>query len=108
VTALFDQLEVSARLRRRLDNRRGAGWNERGKIRRQDGGKSVERRYLVLVRVLDFAFARLVHMGVVPMIVMMRVQVRVDERSVIVMIPIAMDVLKRRQNEGGHKRETAV
>ncbi len=41
------------------------------------------------------------------MIVVMRVQVRVDQRRMVVRIAVAMDVLKRRQNKGGDKSQTA-
>jgi hypothetical protein len=108
VTALLDQLEAGARFRRRRDYSRRAGGDEWGEVRSQDEGESVERRRLILVRTLDFAFARLVHMGVTRMIVMMRVQMSVDQWRVIVVIAVTMDVLKRRQNERGHECETAV
>jgi hypothetical protein len=105
VAALFDKLEAHTRFRWRLDNRRGSGRNKWRKIRRQDKSKSVERRHLVLVRTFDLAFARFVHMRV---IMMVPVQVRVDQRSVIVMIAITMDVLERRQNKGGHECQAAM
>ncbi len=108
MAALFDKIEAGARFGRGLDDRRRPGRNEGRKVRRQNEGKSVQRRNLILVGALDFAFARPVHMGVARMIVMMRVQMRVDEWSVIVMIAVSMDVLKRRQNEGGHECQTAM
>jgi hypothetical protein len=104
VPALFNKLEARAGFRRRLDNRRRAGWDNGRGIRRGDKRKCVQRRRLILVRTLDFPFAGLVYMGV---IMMMRVQVRVNQRSMIVGIAVTMDVLKRRPNKGRYKRQAA-
>jgi hypothetical protein len=103
VAAFFDKLEAGAGLRLGRDNSRRAGGDEWGEIGSQYESESVQRRCLVVVRTLDFAFARLVHMGVV---VMMRVQMRVDQASVVT--GITMDVLKRRQNKGGRECQTAL
>jgi hypothetical protein len=105
VTTLFDKLEAGASFRRRLDHHRRSVRNDWRKVRRQDEGEGVQRGHLVFVCTLDLAFARFVHMGV---IVMMPVQVRVDQRGVIVMIAITVNVLERRQNKGGHKRQATI
>jgi hypothetical protein len=108
VAALFDELEADAGFRRGLNNRWRAGRDKRRKVRSQHEDEGVERSRLVLVRILDFTFARLVDMIVARMAVMMRVQMRVDQWRVIVMIAITVDVLKRRQDKGGRKRQTAL
>jgi hypothetical protein len=79
---------------------------QRGKIRSRNKSKRVQRQRLIFVRALYFPFARLVHMGMIRVIVMMRIQVRVDQRRMIVSIAVTMDVLKRRQNKGGYKSQT--
>jgi len=38
---------------------------------------------------------------------MMRIQMRVNQRRMIVRIAVTMNVLKRRQNKGGYKSQTA-
>jgi hypothetical protein len=108
VAALFDKLEAGAGFRRRLDNRRRAGRDKGGKIRSRNESKRVQRRRLIFVRAFYFPFARLVHMGMLRVIVTMRVEMRMDHRRMVVGIAVTMDVLKRRQNKGAYKRDTAV
>jgi hypothetical protein len=105
VPAFFDEFETRARSGRRLEQSRRAGRNKRRKVRNQCGGEGVQRRHLVIVRTLDLALARLVHMVVIRMVMMMRIQMGMDDRSV---YTIAMDMLKRRQYKGGYKRDTAM
>jgi hypothetical protein len=107
VAALLDKLETSACFRRERDNRRRAGWNKGGKVRSRNKSKRIQRRRLIFVPAFYFPFARLVHMGMVRMVVVMRVQMRVDQRRMIVRIAVTMDVLKRRQDKGGDKSQTA-
>jgi hypothetical protein len=107
VSALFDKLEAGAGFCWRLDNRRRAGWDKGGKVRSRNESKCVQRRRLIFVRAFYFAFARLVHMGMVRVIVMMRVEMRMDQGRVVVGIAVPMNVLKRRQNKGAYKRDKA-
>jgi hypothetical protein len=108
VAALFDELEAGAGFRRGLDDRQRAGRDKWRKVGSQYKGEGVERDRPVFIGILDLAFARLVDMIVARMIVMMRVQMRVDQWRVIVMIAITVDVLKRRQDEAGREREAAL
>jgi hypothetical protein len=101
MSALFDKLEARPRIRWWLEKRSRTGRNERREIYGQYKGESVQRWRLVFVRTLDLAFARFVQMGA---IVTVSVQVRVNEGGV----AITMDVLKRRQNKGGHECQTAL
>jgi hypothetical protein len=105
VAALFDEREALASLRGRRNDIRSARRDKRSEISSQDESKSIERRCLVLVRTLDFALARLINMIMVCVGVIMGVQMGVDDQRV---NAVAMDVLKRRQDIGGYKRDTAV
>jgi hypothetical protein len=107
VAALLDKFETGACFCWGRDNRWRAGWDKGGKIRGRDKSKRIQRRRLIFFRAFYFPFARLVHMGMVRMVVVMRVQMRVDQRCMIVRIAVTMDVLKRRQDEGGDKSQTA-
>jgi hypothetical protein len=105
VAALFDQLKDLAGFRGRWDDAGSAGGNKLSEMGGQNESKGIERRCLLFVRSLDFALARLVYVMVVRGDVIVGVQMGVDKERV---NAVAMDVLKRRQNIGGYKRDTAV
>ena len=90
---LLNKLETGTCLRRTGDNRRDTGRDDRREVRSRDKSERIQRRRLIFIRALDFLFARLVYMGMVRMIVVVRVEVRVDQRSMIMRISIGMDVL---------------
>jgi hypothetical protein len=105
VATLVDERETGSRFGRCFED---GGRTSRNKGRAEPGDRereSVERRRLVFFGTLDFPSAGDVHM-----IVMVGTEVRVDKRRmgvVIVRVVVPVNVLKRRQNEGGHKCETA-
>jgi hypothetical protein len=105
VATLFDQLKAFAGFSGRRNDARSAGGNERRDVDSKYQSEGVERRRLVFVRALDFTLARLIHMMVIRMIVMMGIKMGMDDQRV---NTVAMDMLKRRQNKGGCKRETAM
>jgi hypothetical protein len=74
-------------------------------VRRQDEGESIERDRLIVVRALDFALTRHIHV-----VVMVRGKMRMDERGVVVIVimtAVVMNVLERRAHECRHECQTA-
>jgi hypothetical protein len=105
MAALVDERETGSRLGRRFDDGGRAGRNKRRTEPGDYERESIERRRLVFLGTLDFPSAGDIHV-----IVMVRTEVRVDERragAVIVRVVVPVNVLKRRQNEGGHECQTA-
>jgi len=108
VAAFLDCVDAQACFDGRWYENRHAHRKKGREVRRQDQSKGVEGDGLVVVvRVLDFGLTWDVDVGR-PVVMVVRAQVRVNERGVIViMAAFVMDVLKRRKNEGRHECQTA-